>query len=124
MIASASRRSLRRRAATIAVTPPTLPTAVPTASPAPMAAADNRRKNVVAVNASDNSTNDHTVIHAMMFWRRVFTHGPGSARSLQSRTRNTVAEGSRTPASACTPWVTQAENVVGAERQRHRHRQK
>ena len=90
----------------IAAAPPTMPTAAPAASPASMVPVDRPGKKVVAVNASDNSTRDHTMIHATMFCRKVFTHGPSTARSLQSKTRNTVAEGSRTPASACTPWVT------------------
>lgn len=46
------------------------------------------------------------MVHAAMFCRTVFTHGPSTARSLHSNTRKTVAEGSSTPASACTPWVT------------------
>src|SRR6202453_5438327 len=97
----------------MATAPPTMPITAPSASPASMVVVGRLGKNVVAVNANDNSTRDQTITHATMFCRTVFTHGPSTARSLHSQTRNTVADGSKTPARACTPWVTQPRMWLG-----------
>jgi hypothetical protein len=45
------------------------------------------------------------IIPATAFSHGRFTHGPSTALSLHSRTRNTAADGSSTPARACTPSV-------------------
>ena len=42
-----------------------------------------------------------------------FTHGPSTSRSLHSKTRNTAADGSSTPASACTPSVISPSGAPG-----------
>src|SRR5580693_745181 len=100
----------------MATAPPTMPITAPPASPASMVVVGRLGKNVVAVNASDNSTRDHTITHATMFCRTVFTHGPSTARSLHSKTRNT-GEGLHALGH-------QAQDVVGAERDRRRNREK
>ena len=43
----------------------------------------------------------------------VLTQGPSTGLSLHNSTRNTVAEGSSTPARACTPWVIRPSTGSG-----------
>ena len=93
--------------------PPSTPTATPAPKPHSSCPAVRFGKNVAAVSASDNSTNAQTITPAMMFCRMVLTHGPNTALSLHSSTRNTVADGSSTPASACTPWVSSPSTWSG-----------
>ena len=47
------------------------------------------------------------------FSQRPFTHGPSTALSLQSSSRNTVALGSSTPASVCTASVSSPSGAPG-----------
>ncbi|PQM49629.1 hypothetical protein C1Y40_00148 [Mycobacterium talmoniae] len=74
---------------------------------------DNPGNKVTVVNASESSTSAHTMTQATTFCRTVLTHGPSTGRSLHSSTKNTVAEGSSTPARACTPWVIRPSTWSG-----------
>src|SRR5262249_6812802 len=55
---------------------------------------------VVTTRMNDNSSKMLTITVATMLSHIGLTHGPSTSRSLHSNTRNTVALGSRTPASA------------------------
>ncbi len=60
---------------------------------------------VLAIRISESSTSTATITLAIAFNHGGFDHGPNTSRSLQSNSRNTVALGSNTPASACTDVV-------------------
>src|ERR1700736_592945 len=47
--------------------------------------------------------------------QRVLTHGPSTALSLHSSSRNTVALGKSTPASVCTALVKSPSGALGVD---------
>ena len=78
---------------------------------------------VVATSVPDSITRTLTMTAASTFSQGGLTHGPSTSGSLQSSSRNTLALGSSTPASACTPVGDQPERRVRDEhhagRQQH-----
>ena len=54
-----------------------------------------------------------TIAPATKLSHGLFTHGPSTARSLQSRTAKTVVLGSMIPASACTAVVMSPSGARG-----------
>ncbi len=71
---------------------------------------------VLAIRISESSTSTPMITLATAFSHGGFDHGPSTSRSLQSSSRNTVALGSSTPASACTEVVIRPS---GALRDQH-----
>ena len=68
---------------------------------------------VETTSTNDSSSKTLTMKVATMFSHALLTQGPRTARSLQRRTRNTVALGSRMPASACTAVVIRPRGARG-----------
>jgi hypothetical protein len=64
-----------------------------------------RCKRTARVRIIDSITRTAIVAPVERVSPRELTHGPSTARSLQSKRRNTVSLGDRTPARACTALV-------------------
>ena len=78
------------------------------------------REDVVAIRISDSRISVATIVLAMTLSQPGLRHGPRTSRSLHSNTRNTVALGSSTPASACTASRDHAERGAGDQHDRGR----
>lgn len=72
-----------------------------------------RQQLVPSIRRADNTISTPTTRVARAFSHRGFVRGPSTARSLHKSKRNTVAPGSKTPASACTPTVTTPRGAPG-----------
>ena len=72
-----------------------------------------RGKTVVAIKMSDSTSRTETITVATALSQGRLTQGPSTALSLHSRTRKTVALGSRTPASAWTAVVMTPSGAPG-----------
>jgi hypothetical protein len=68
---------------------------------------------VVAVRIAERMTSTPTITLASAFSQPGLVHGPRTALSLQSSKRNTVADGSSTPARACTTLVIVPKGAPG-----------
>ncbi len=68
---------------------------------------------VLAIRIRESSTNTPTITLAIAFSHGELHHGPSTSRSLHSSSRNTVALGSSTPASACTEVVIRPSGACG-----------
>ena len=70
-------------------------------------------KIVVIVRSVESTTRVPTTSAASAFSQRGLTHGPSTSWSLHGSSRNTVALGRSTPASACTPIVISPSGAPG-----------
>ena len=68
---------------------------------------------MLAIRISDSSTSTPMITLAIAFSHGALHHGPSTSRSLHSSSRNTVALGSSTPASACTEVVIRPSGAPG-----------
>ena len=66
-----------------------------------------------AVSTADSEISTEITTEVNMLVRRPLTQGPRTARSLHSSSRNTVAAGSSTPASAWTPSMIRPSGARG-----------
>lgn len=69
---------------------------------------------MVTTGASENVSTAQTITPQIQFIAVPLTQGPSSALSLDSRTRNTSADGSRIPLSASTPSMTTPRSLPQA----------
>src|SRR5262249_47254274 len=90
------------------------PTASATASQITTAAADTPENSVVITSVPESTSSNPMITAATMFSQRAFVHGPSTSGSLQSSSRNRLALGSRTPASACTAVVNRPSGAPGS----------
>ena len=72
-----------------------------------------KASSTLAVKTMDIITRIAMTVDVKRFSFRPFTHGPSTSRSLHSSSRNTVAEGSSTPARVCTPSVIRPSGEPG-----------
>jgi len=97
-----ARASFRQAEAPAAAAPaPASPAAVPAPRKPTMASPLSSGNTVAAVSTRDSMTRTQITAPVNRLSHRPFTHGPSTALSLHS-SRNTVADGSSTPASVCT----------------------
>ena len=68
---------------------------------------------VVVIKMSDSTNRTETMKVATTLSQGRLTHGPSTALSLHSRSRNTVALGRRIPARACTAVVMTPSGAPG-----------
>jgi len=68
---------------------------------------------VVAMRINDSSTSTATITVASAFSHVRLRHGPSTSRSLHSSSKNTLADGRSTPASACTASVITPRGAPG-----------
>jgi hypothetical protein len=73
----------------------------------------NDGNSVVITRVPDSTSSTEMISPASMFSQRRFVHGPSTSRSLHSSSKNTLALGSSTPASACTAVVSRPSGVPG-----------
>src|ERR1700674_3176739 len=105
----AARRALQSIQAEAAITTTTI--AAPSTSTRPVTLMLGKRVEMTRTNERTRSA--LTMVVATTFSHGRLIHGPSTARSLQSRTRNTVALGSSVPASACTAVVIRPSGARG-----------
>ena len=68
---------------------------------------------MVTTSVPDSASSTPMMTLARTFSQRRFIHGPSTSASLHSSSRNTDADGSSTPASACTAVVSRPSGVPG-----------
>jgi hypothetical protein len=114
-ISSSSGMSTRRLRRPCSCRAPRIPT--PATSVAPRRSVSRPTStlgnSVTAPRIAESMTSTPTMIPATAFSQPELAHGPSTARSLASSSRNTVARGSRMPARAWTPRVTSPRGRVG-----------
>src|SRR5215469_2865425 len=89
------------------------PTTRPTASQPTTAAALTPVNSVVTTSVPDSKSRTPTITPATTLSHRVLVHGPSTSGSLHSNSRNTLALGSSTLASACTAVVSNPSGAPG-----------
>src|SRR5262249_17914653 len=93
--------------------PAPTPTAPATARIVVTVAEDTEPKSTEAIKIAESTTRTPTTVAPSALVSLPLTQGPSTSRSLHSISRNTVALGSSTPASTCTPTVKSPSGEPG-----------